>query len=74
MVVMSGVIPNRCCAPPGDHRNPVMTSSKIKMVFVASGYLTQILQEILLEGNQRPRTAARLDNDGGDIALCQSLL
>jgi hypothetical protein len=31
-VVMSGVTPTAFCSPPGDTRNPVTTSSKIKMV------------------------------------------
>ena len=35
-VVRSGLILKACCAPPGEQRKPVTTSSKIKITFCSS--------------------------------------
>ena len=45
IVHRSAVIPKACCAPPGLKRNPLMTSSKIRIDATARGDLAQRLQK-----------------------------
>ena len=56
IVVRSGVTPNRCWAPPGAQRKPVMTSSKMSSDAVLAGDIANGLEEVLLRAGSWPTT------------------